>query len=395
MKYFNLLMLFSSSLTAFSQCDGRYETEIFEQISLTEVEYTDVHNWSASNSGLDMDIYQPVGDEFTERPVLIFAHGGSFYAGDKDSPDMVALCESFAKRGYVTASIQYRLTNQLSLLDSNAMIQTVFNAISDMKSSVRYFRKDFEINNNSLKIDTSQIFVGGYSAGAILAVNLGFFNNEDEIPAYLQPIVTNAGGIEGNSGNDGYSSRVSAIINLAGAVYLPSFIDSSDIPIVSIHAVDDETVAYDCGNALGISFLPILCGSEKIHELAEAALLDNEIYTFLSGGHSAPIVNLLEVSIPFVGDFIYDQLDCNDATLVVQNEEVFTAFPNPFDDHFLIKTNDHITDIRLLDIVGNVHFVWHGNSSSIRLNLSKLPSGIYFMQYAQNGTFKVKRVIKR
>ena len=46
-----------------------------------------------------MDVYTPDGDTYTERPLIIFAHGGSFYAGDKNNPTMVSLCESFAKRG--------------------------------------------------------------------------------------------------------------------------------------------------------------------------------------------------------------------------------------------------------------------------------------------------------
>ena len=118
----------------FSQCDGRYENEIFDEVSKTIVEYTDVYDWSALDSGLDMDIYQPVGDTVTNRPVLIFAHGGVYVAGNKNNPPMVSLCEAFAKRGYVTASIQYRLTSSLSLLSPDAsdiFSQTVLNSVSE------------------------------------------------------------------------------------------------------------------------------------------------------------------------------------------------------------------------------------------------------------------------
>ena len=76
MKYVLLALLFFMSSQLFSQCDGRYENEIFDEVSKTIVEYTDVYDWSALDSGLDMDIYQPVGDTATNRPVLIFAHGG-------------------------------------------------------------------------------------------------------------------------------------------------------------------------------------------------------------------------------------------------------------------------------------------------------------------------------
>ena len=75
MKYFLLVLLFLISPHLFSQCDGRYENEIFDEVSKTIVEYTDVYDWSVLDSGLDMDIYQPVGDTATNRPLLIFAHG--------------------------------------------------------------------------------------------------------------------------------------------------------------------------------------------------------------------------------------------------------------------------------------------------------------------------------
>ena len=71
------------SAQAFAQCDGRYESQIFDDVQVTEVEYTDVYDWNFSNSGLDMDVYEPVGDVETSRPLIIFAHGGSFYLGIK------------------------------------------------------------------------------------------------------------------------------------------------------------------------------------------------------------------------------------------------------------------------------------------------------------------------
>ena len=227
MKYVLLALLFLISSQLFSQCDGRYENEIFDEVSKTIVEYTDVYDWSVLDSGLDMDIYQPVGDTATNRPLLIFAHGGVYIEGDKNSNTMVTLCEAFAKRGYVTASIRYRLTNLQSLLSANSyniFSQTVVNSISDMKSAVRYFRKDVKNNNNSFGINTNQIFVGGYSAGAVTAAHLSVID-EGEVPEEFQPFFEKSGGIEGNSGNTGYSSEVSGAILLAGAINTINFLD--------------------------------------------------------------------------------------------------------------------------------------------------------------------------
>ena len=98
MKRILFLTITLLSIQAFAQCDGRYENEIFSSFTKTEVEFTNVYDWSITNSGLDMDVYTPDGDSYTERPLIIFAHGGSFWSGNKNNPMMVALCESFAKK---------------------------------------------------------------------------------------------------------------------------------------------------------------------------------------------------------------------------------------------------------------------------------------------------------
>ena len=63
---------------------------------------------SSSNDNLVMDIYEPLGDVLTQRPAIVFAHSGGFITGDRNHDDMVAFCDSFARKGYVTATIDYR-----------------------------------------------------------------------------------------------------------------------------------------------------------------------------------------------------------------------------------------------------------------------------------------------
>ena len=94
-----------------AQCDDRYNEEIFDEVSVSTVTYSDVHN-------LQLDIYQAVGDTETNRPLIILAHGGSFIAGIRTNPSMVSLGNAFAKRGYVVASISYRLMTFFDLLSS-------------------------------------------------------------------------------------------------------------------------------------------------------------------------------------------------------------------------------------------------------------------------------------
>lgn len=393
---FLTFLLLSVSTFVYSQCDGRYQDDIFTDSDVVTVEYSDVYDWSLLDSGLDMDIYLPQGDEQTNRPLIIFAHGGSFYVGNKNNPEMIALCQAFAKKGYVTASIQYRLTSQLSLLDSNVMIQTVFNAISDMKAAVRYFRQDVTLNNNTYGIDSSQIFIGGYSAGAVAAINLAFLNQEEEIPAYLQPFIDNAGGMDGNSGNPGYSSKAKGVISLAGAVYLKSFIDSHDVPIVSVHAEDDQTVAYNCDNALGLTLLPIICGSGEVHSAAESLEINNDLYTFESGGHLAPIsaVNFSTVSVPFITDFLYTLLDCNQTTISVNENANFDVlfYPNPSNGNLTIQTSETNIDLKIYNTLGKLVFT-KTDFNSQKLNLHDFKSGVYSVIISSNNRQENRKLI--
>ena len=56
---------------------------------------------------LTYDLYLPKANKKT--PLVIFAHSGAFFMGDKGANNMVELCEDFAKEGYATATINYHL----------------------------------------------------------------------------------------------------------------------------------------------------------------------------------------------------------------------------------------------------------------------------------------------
>ncbi len=389
-----LFFIFSLlSLQVIAQCDGRYESEIFSSVSVVEVEYTDVHDWSLFNSGLDMDIYTPDGDTYTERPLIIFAHGGSFFSGNKNNPSMISLCESFAKRGYVTASIQYRLTSIWNLTDSMHMLQTVMNGISDAKAAVRYFRKDVAINGNIFGIDPDQIYIGGYSAGAILAVNLAFVNDTIGVPSHLLPIIDATGGLDGNSGNLGYSSSVKGVVNIAGAVYKSSYIDVNDVPIVSVHANDDGTVPYYCDHALSNPLILEVCGSGTIHDVIDSLGIYNALYTFSSGGHSIPSIDIDNVTIPFISDFIYTTLDCNEETYVNENELSVELYPNPVSDVLNVVVSDPNPDLQVMNILGKRFSLNIGTDGKI--DVSTLISGVYYVKIKTRDKVFITKFVKQ
>ncbi len=317
-----ILLLFTLiiSHSVFSQngCNGRYESEIFSSVTVTEVNYSDVY----SDNEHKMDIYTPDGDTETNRPVILFMHGGSFTGGSKELIDCVDFCESFAKRGYVTASVNYRLaSNPINfMLDQELQYRTVFKAIADIKSAIRYFRKDYN-NGNTYNIDDNTIFIGGTSAGGVIAVHLAYVDNISDLPTSpidVQSIANSLGGLEGDAGNDGYSSQVSGVISFAGGINDVNWIDNLDEPLVSIQGDADVIVNYNCGPGQGVATILTLCGTAEMHPQADAVGLINNNLVYPGEGHtwfvSGNSNSKFTQAVEFTKDFLYPLLPCNSTT---------------------------------------------------------------------------------
>jgi poly(3-hydroxybutyrate) depolymerase len=315
----SLLIIVSAPL--FSQCNGRYDSEIFTSVSKTTVNYSDVY----INSQHEMDIYTPDGDTETNRPLILFMHGGSFTVGSKELIDCVDFCESFAKRGYVTASVNYRLaSNPINfMLDQELQYRTVFKSIADIKSAIRYFRKDYN-NGNTYNIDDNTIFIGGTSAGGVIAVHLAYVDNISDLPTSptdVQSIANSLGGLEGDAGNDGYSSKVSGVISFAGGINDVNWIDALDEPLVSIQGDADVIVNYNCGPGQGVATILTLCGTAEMHPQADAVgLINNDLVYpgeghtwFVTGNSNSKFTQALE----FTKDFLYPLLPCNNTTAII------------------------------------------------------------------------------
>ena len=103
-KYLLIICFLFFLNNAASQCNGRYINEIFSNVDVSTTNYSDFF----FDSEHEMDVYTPVGDSLQNSPLILYFHGGSFTAGDKSTIDCVDFCEYFSKRGYVTASVNYR-----------------------------------------------------------------------------------------------------------------------------------------------------------------------------------------------------------------------------------------------------------------------------------------------
>lgn len=391
MKQFILsIFIFATSYSVHSQCEGRYAEELFSEVYVETHTYSDVYN-------LKLDVYQPIGDIETSRPLLIMAHGGTFVAGTRTNPSMVSLGNAFAKRGYVVASISYRLMQFWELALPSTALNGVARALGDGRAAVRYFRKTID-EGNPFGIDDEQIYFGGNSAGGVIALHAAFMQESDISDPSLLTALEDNGGIEGDSGNQGYSSHVKGAISLAGALANLDFLDVNDFNklLISCHGNLDTTVPFDCGYPLSNPALPELCGGGAISE--HAALVGYEKLkhlTFQGSGHVPWEYGGTseENMINHVSDNLYQDLDCyldvNELTITRGIE----LFPNPSSSFVRLKCIESIERLVLTNINGQI--LLDDYNMTNELNIEKLPQGIYFIEaYAKNRVLGRTKFIK-
>ena len=154
----------------------RYEEPVFTDVDITkDIEYGSAPGADGAPQPLKLDLYQPNGDTETDRPLAIFVHGGGFSAGDKTFGVSSELAPMFAKLGYVSASINYRLLAPRGCTGSgggNACQAAAVEGIHDGQAAVRFLRD----HASDYGIDPDRIGIGGESAGAIVSVGAGVWS---------------------------------------------------------------------------------------------------------------------------------------------------------------------------------------------------------------------------
>ncbi len=288
---FTLLIILSfyygSTAQNHSSCDSsRYISEVFSDVDTTlAVLFGNNITIGGNNKDLYMDIYEPSGDALAQRPVIMLAFGGSFIGGSRG--DLQSLCVFYAKRGFVAVSIDYRLFDMFALPNATNMTDVVIKAVSDMKAAVRFLNEDAATVNN-YRIDPNLIFVGGISAGAIVANHTAYVDSTDILdPVVSASIIANGGWTGNSSSNTQYSSTVHGVVNFSGALSTASLISANEPPLFSAHDDTDGTVPYAEGMAKVFGF-PIIYmeGSGTMHPRTDSLGIVNELITIPSStGH--------------------------------------------------------------------------------------------------------------
>lgn len=403
-KFSLALVGMAASISSYAQLDcsgGRYVEPIFPTFTeTTNITFGSNTNINGQEQTLTLDVFQPDNDNLAQRPLIIFVHGGTFITGTKDDGDVTELCKRFAKLGYVTASINYRLG--MGIPSQTTAAQALLRAVHDMKAAVRFFRQD-AATSNTYRINPDYIMGGGSSAGALTALHLAYLDQPEEVPNYVD---TTDGGLEGNSGNPGYPSNIRAVINLCGALADSSWLNAGDEPVVSVHGDEDGTVPYGTQTitVFGIPILPV-SGSLDVHARALNVGVTSALETFPGQDHVPYATNgtYMDSTYWFVRDFLAD-IVCNGLSATPENQVAsgkLIAYPNPTADGSLTVAiaggNLKNTTVQLVDISGRLVYenTITADVTKHMVNTANLNAGLYIVKTSNaKGTQTQKLVIQ-
>jgi len=242
-----------------------------------------------------LDIYEPVGDTDTNRPLMLVFHNGNFLpivtngatAGQKTDNSVRDICTTLAKRGFVAAAVDYRLGwnpfAESQPLRALGIIQAAYRGVQDGRNSVRYFRKTVSEDSNPYGIDPNKVSAFGVGTGGYISLAMASLDEYVEIvnttngPAKFvldtdgdgtpeTPMIVESfhgdinGVVETVTPAEGfglpagdttnyanfptYASDINLSINVGGALGDLSWLDENTAPILTVHSINDMFAPY-------------------------------------------------------------------------------------------------------------------------------------------------------
>lgn len=302
----------------------------------TNLIYGVADNYAGIPTTLILDLYKPVGDDNTQRPLIVFVHGGSWLGGCKNAA--ATFGPEMAQRGYVVASVNYRLgwhksggpipnpvaDGTLYAADSSELIRALYRGQQDVKGAIRWLKARAALDSTC----SERVLVGGESAGGFIALAVGFLDREAEKPSSCMALtaaptpaanLTNSydlncvtqtinpsgpalqrpdlGSVDGPLNLNGHDANVLGVINFFGGVPLEAseknWLQGPDTPAVYLyHQTCDGVVPFGGGSPFFVISNYCNLGFTPWHT--------NYMRTFGSGSLAAAF----EVSnVPYTTDF--------------------------------------------------------------------------------------------
>ncbi|MEZ5047690.1 MAG: carboxylesterase family protein [Chitinophagaceae bacterium] len=385
------------------------ENDLFSSIAIASdigVQYGSAMAYGNILDTLTMDIYYPQQsiDPLAQRPLVILVHGGGFTAGDKT--DFTSYAEQLARRGYVAATLDYRLgwnsigTGFPCTGNTTELNLAMYRALQDVKAGIRYL----SFHANAYGIDKNTIFLAGTSAGAYTVMEAAFMDQQEANLAF--PDAYQLLGPIDSSSNTFYSNfNIAGVFNWCGGVVDTAIIDANeDIPVLSIHGLLDNIAPVDTGTFLfcynALNPYPHVYGPMAIYKRMTNLGLCVESNYDAAGMHCIyPSLDYVNY-IPSKFTCFFKKILCNQCSTdskvgynsstcmdlypnEVQNlslSDVVSIFPNPATDVLYINAKN-ATAYQVLNIEGKVILEGQLDKNwQTNLAIKSLNKGMYFIQ---------------
>jgi acetyl esterase/lipase len=318
-----------------------YTEELYATRSELDINYGSATNYAGNEVQLFVDLYKPVGDANLHRPLIVLVHGGAWIGGNRNDNDIQNLAPHFASRGFVVASISYRLgfhpspaggsntftctavTNEANCVypaDSNEVVRAIYRGMQDVKGAIRFMKGRAELDS----VCQENVYLAGVSAGGFNSLAAAFLDVPSEKPASAYAL-SNApgpsatlnychaffnstgapinrsrpdlGSIDGTIALNGQDAKVKGVANFFGAtlgnLFLSSdgaapllylFHQTSDVVVNCSTAPILSDMSYNCLDPFGflgcthIWNMPRSSGSCTLNAWATSSLNANEVF---------------------------------------------------------------------------------------------------------------------
>lgn len=393
-----LLIVVSTSKISFSQsCCGDHLNEIFSVGTFNETTYAQ-GLIKFDQSVVDGKARIWVGQQNTcsDKPLLLLIHGGGFTGGTPNLMDSLAV--SFAKKGYLSASISYRLGwvgEGYCSFDTTEAIRAWYRSVNDCQSAIDYFK----LNHETFGIDTNLIFLAGWSAGGYVALGAAMLDQEFEKPLQCfeqSPITLNSNELSRPDLANVHTDipEIKAIATFSSSILFPELLNQGTNPDIIAFNNDQDPYLVpitECSSWWQIdncgSNYPVSCGIENLSEQLNNFGIDHQIQIFSS--ETCPH-NLHEPCFPFwqqevelMAEFFNQRMVCE---VPLSNNEYYEK------EVILIDNALNMTYSQM----PKTFIVINGQGALIHENkhdFSGLSSGLYFIKDTETGS--IQRVLIR
>ena len=410
-----VVLFISFVISSFSQ--QRYTSKVVEHISVeTDIIYSTADSWDLTGTGtynprpIKMDIYTPIEDNFDKQPTIICIFGGAFLAGNKERPDIAAWCDSLAHYGYTAVAINYRLgfnpvVGSGGIGPAAGMKRAAYRAMQDCNAAIDFLSENCDL----YRIDTTQMFLLGNSAGAITAINTVFLSNDERYPETYDVGIGNnnvdLGDLNSTSKYPNHTSRPAGVVGLWGATMDFSWLDEGEqVPMIFFHGGEDEIIPIDEGYAFNFgnnnNVNVYLYGSRKIHEYFVDNNWEDSLHYYIDQPHAFYSCGDID-PISFEREFFpceywepvfYETINwlcahnthCENSNIDIYKHTVdFTVYPNPADNFIDIDFSGSTylhSKLNIYNVIGKLCFSQRIVSKSTHIDLRAFKKGLYFIE---------------